>query len=243
MIESFLSGINCIINNKIIKPTVTPPVSPYITFVDPIVKQICVENWGSDGEITCEQASKIINLNGTFSYNTQITSFDELQYFTGLNQIEESAFYGCTELTSIIIPNLINTIDVSAFENCSRLTSFIIPNSVTFINDGAFFNCIELNSVTIGNSVISFGNSSFNTTGLTSINIPNSVTSIGNYAFANCNNLTVVITEAIISPTLTSNVFLDNSSLTNIYVPAESVDAYKTAPYWSDYADIISAIV
>jgi hypothetical protein len=44
MIESFLSGINCIIDNKIVKPVVTPPASPYIIFVDPIVKQICVEN-------------------------------------------------------------------------------------------------------------------------------------------------------------------------------------------------------
>lgn len=176
MIENFLSENNCIISNKIIKPNVTPPspVSPYITFADPVVKQICVENWGSDGEITYEQAEAVVDLGTAFKYNTQITSFNELKCF-GINSISDEAFYGCTGLTSITIPSY-----------------------VTIIGADAFSGCVGLTSVT-------------------------------------CNNL--------IPPNLYSNSFFDCINITNIYVPAESVDAYKTAENWSAYADIITAII
>ena len=302
MIESFLSGINCIINNKIIKPTVTPPVSPYITFVDPIVKQICVANWGSNGEITYEQAAAVTDLNGAFDYwsnnppTEQITSFNELQYFTGLTILGESPdgngqFTGAEELTSIILPPNLTIIGYNTFNNCLNLTSVVIPNSVTSIGDKAFNNCIRLTSITIGNSVTSIGDSAFsdcneltsviipnsvtsigddtfaacsvltsiiipdsvtsigNTAfakcfSLTSITIGNSVTSIGNYPFANCFSLTSIIVKPLTPPIGEGEgIFLENDNLINIYVPSESVDAYKAAPYWSNYADIISAIV
>ena len=121
MIENFLSENNCIISNKIIKPT---PVLPnYITFEDSIVKQICVENWGTDGEITYEQAAAVTNLEDTFKYNTEITSFNEFQYFTGLKSIGDDAFKGCTSLTSITIPNSVTSISNYVFTGCSSLTS------------------------------------------------------------------------------------------------------------------------
>ncbi len=106
-----------------------------------------------------------------------------------VTSIGVSAFDYCTALTSVIIPNSVTSIGEYAFENCHRLTSVTIPNSITSIVDDAFFCCYSLASVTIPNSVTSIGKSAFSYCGLTSVTIPNSVTSIGESAFSNCDNL------------------------------------------------------
>lgn len=78
-------------------------------------------------------------------------------------------------------------------------------------------------------------------TNLTSVTIPSSVTSIGHNAFRSCSALTSVTVEATTPPRLGLNVF-ESTNNAPIYVPAESVDAYKAATYWSTYADRIQAI-
>ena len=79
-------------------------------------------------------------------------------------------------------------------------------------------------------------------TSLTSIEIPNSVTSIELEAFRDCNSLTSVTVLATTPPTLETDAFTDTHSNLKIYVPAESVNAYKAASGWSSYASKIQAI-
>ena len=84
--------------------------------------------------------------------------------------IGSRAFYKCTLLTSIEIPNSVTSIEYNAFYGCSKLTSVTIPNSVTSIGSSAFSNCSKLTSVVIGDSV----------------------RSIGDYAFYDCSSLTSI---------------------------------------------------
>ena len=107
--------------------------------------------------------------------------------------IGDSAFSGCSGLTSVTIGNSVTSIGVCAFYGCSGLTSVTIPNIVTNIGDSAFSGCSGLTNVTIGNNVTSIGNSAFRgCSGLTSITVPDSVTSIGSFAFSGCSGLATV---------------------------------------------------
>ena len=107
------------------------------------------------------------------------------------------------------------------FEGCSDMVNITIPNTVTTIGDSAFYGCRSLTSATIGSGV----------------------TTIGNSAFSNCTSLTSVTSLATTAPTLdTNSIFTDNASGRKFYVPAESVNTYKAASGWSDYAADIEAI-
>ncbi|MBO4661122.1 MAG: leucine-rich repeat protein [Bacteroidaceae bacterium] len=146
--------------------------SPKIQFADAAVKAICVDNWdiNSDGELSEAEAAEVQYIGTRFKGNSKITSFNELQYFTGLTSIGDNTFYNCSSLTSVTIPNSVTSIERLAFSGCNSLTSVTIPNSVTTISGSAFWSC----------------------SGLTSVTIPNSVTSIEAGAFAGCGNLTTI---------------------------------------------------
>ena len=137
----------------------------------------------------------------------------------GTTKIGGHAFNECTSLTDITIGNGVTIIDGYAFTKCFKLSSVTIPNSVTSIGGNAFYFCEALKNVTIGNGV----------------------TFINSYAFNFCSTLTSITILTTTPPTLGSSVF-NNTNNCPIYVPAESVDAYKTATNWSAYADRIQAI-
>lgn len=149
--------------------------------------------------------------------------------------------------TTYTIPDGITTIGDYAFDNCHNLTSVTIPNSVTEIGYHAFYRCDSLQdfkgkfasedgrSLIVNNTIIAYANASD-----TTYTIPDSVTTIGDYAFRDCTNLTSVYCKTTTPPALGgSDVFDINGIGRKIYVPTESVDAYKSAEYWSEYADAI----
>lgn len=141
-----------------------------ILFADSKVKEVCVENWDTngDGELSYLEAASVTELTG-FQQDYEIVTFDELQYFTGLTAIGNEAFYGCQYLKSIIL-----------------------PSTLTSIGDFAFWECSELKSITLPNALTSIGREAFAYTGLTSIIIPPNVSSIGTMPFWNCDNLTSI---------------------------------------------------
>ena len=162
-----------------------------------------------------------------------------------VTSIGESAFSGCSGLTGdLIIPNSVTEIYWEVFSGCSGLKSVTIPNSVTEIGAYAFDGCSGLTGdLTIPNSVTEIGSGAFyGCSGLTSVTIPNSITSIGNYAFGNCSGLAKVYCAAATPPDAYYGAFsyqyttIDGAKAqTQLYVPASSVDLYKSTSPWSNF--------
>ena len=151
------------------------------------------------------ESNKYVNIDLSGSTFTSIggeafsgcTNLTSITIPNSVTSIEERTFYGCTSLTSITIPDSVTSIGEWAFDGCESLTSVNIPDSVTSIEGGAFYGCTSLTSVTIPDSVTSIGDGAFSgCTSLTSITIPDSVTSIGSFAFNSCSSLNAINVDA-----------------------------------------------
>ncbi len=142
----------------------------------------------------------------------------------GIKNIGNYAFYNCSALTEITIPDDITSIGDAAFWNCSALTQVNIPDGVTSIGNSAFSGCSALTKITIPDDVTSIGNSAFSgCSALTEITIPESVTSIEYQAFMGCSALT----EITIHNSVTNfgfSAFANCSALTEITIP-ESMES------------------
>ncbi len=125
-----------------------------------------------------------------------------------ITSIDQFAFYGCTGLTRVTIPDSVTTINNEAFYGCTGLTSIIIPNTITNIGASAFEACTGLTSITIRDGVTSIKEHAFcGCGGLTSIVLPDSVTEVGDSAFAFCAGLEKIwIPETTVK--IGNNVFL-----------------------------------
>ncbi len=133
-----------------------------------------------------------------------------------VDTIGKDAFYGCDELESITMPNSIVSIEEYAFYNCSAVKKFIIPGNVTFIGQRAFWDCKEMTSLAI------YGN----------------VATIGDYAFRNCSKIASITCEAATPPTCIYQCLNSVTKTIPLYVPSESVNAYKNATEWKDFTNI-----
>ena len=147
----------------------------------------------------------------------------------GTKVIADEAFYGCTSLASVTIPDSVTSIGDDAFYGCTSLASVTIPDSVKSIGDEAFYGCESLSNVTIPNNVTKIGDRTFvNCTSLTSVTIPDGVISIGYYAFSGCTSLTsVAIPNSVTS--ISDGAFEYCRSLTSVTIPnGVTIINYKT---------------
>ena len=223
------------IPSQYIIPTGTIPITSNGTVDVKNYEYANVNVGGGGGELFQKLLDKSI---------TSVSSSD----FGNITSIGDYAFYNCTSLTSIIIPNIITSIGIHAFEGCSGLTSITIPNNITIINNYTFRSCNGINTtVIIPDSVTTIGQYAFAGTGstistrmnVTEYRIGSGVTNIQNSAFRYNTQLQSITITATTPPTLGSSALASTGS-GPIYVPAASLEAYQAA--WGDVASRITAI-
>ena len=152
--------------------------------------------------------------NAAFRYCTTLAS---VVLSEGLTSIGYDAFYGCYDLASITLPNSMKDIGDYAFYRCFSFKSVVIPDGVTSVGNCAFYSCSDLESLTIGSGVQTFG---WN-------------------VFENTYDLKTVICKIVEVPYVqfyfSGTVFADAT----LYVPAESIEAYKADYTWGRFGTIL----
>lgn len=198
---------------------------------------------------------------GNYSSLTSILiPYNELRidnsYFY-VTAIGNSAFYQCTNLTSVTIPSSVTTIGNQAFQLCTNLTDLTIPRGVTSIGDAAFNYCYGLTSITIPETVTTIGSSTFarcdnlesiiipegvtsigyrafHSTKLSSVTLPSTLTSIGEEAFGSCRYLSSVTCLVETPLDINQNTFSYYNNVP-LYVPEGSVSAYQNHAVWGQF--------
>lgn len=187
-------------------------------------------------DTTCNYYTVSGGLAGQYAFDTEGTHEVEIELTD--NSPTDMLFAGSC-VSNIISMKNIKSIDSHTFTSCINLEEIAIPNDVTEIHCMAIAGT-PITEFTIPDGVTYIGSLVFqNCTSLTEITIPDSVTTIGYQAFQNCSNLASVYCKATTPPTGGDYMFNNNASARKIYVPMASVDAYKSADYWSDYSSAI----
>ena len=169
------------------------------------------------GDFTYEEAKDGITITGYTGEAKKVVIPDKING-TEVISIGNKAFWECTSLTGVTIPEGVTSIGDRAFEHCASLTSVTIPEGVTSIGNDAFSLCGNLTSISLPKSLTSIGSYGFSGTDLTSITIPENVRSIGCEAFFLCDKLKkVVLPEGITR--ISSKTFAMCSNLTSITIP------------------------
>lgn len=156
-----------------------------------------------------------------------------------ITNIEDYTFNGCERLQKVALPETIVQIGNFAFSYCVSLTSIAIPSSVKYIGVYAFDNCYNLQSITITNDWVNFRANQFeNCNRLSTVVLRSSVTKFNFDAFAECANLKSIKSFATNPPSISGRFNNKNYMEMTVYVPQESLNAYKTAEGWKNFWNI-----
>lgn len=168
-----------------------------IQFADNAVHTLCVANWDAngDGYLSKKEAANVTSLGEVFKGNATITSFPELQYFTQLTTLNDSAFYGCTALADVTLPKTMKTIGQNAFRN-TAITKIDLPDGLTAIGTYTFGGCKNLETIDIPSGVQTLPALCFEVcTGLKHLYIPKTCARLFQFPFGGCTGLSSIVVE------------------------------------------------
>lgn len=158
-----------------------------------------------------------------------------------LERINDHAFDGGSLIGDLILPRGLESLGRGAFQEC--FLSTVELNGPVAMTDRVFASNPNLKKISIPEGVTRIpANACLSCYSLQKVELPSSITEIGNYAFNSIGALSVIYVKATTPPTLGSSAIPSVIEIQKIYVPAESVEAYKSATNWADYAEKIEAI-
>lgn len=224
----------------------------YITFTDPQVEQIILnQGWGDGIGVTSQDLGQITTFSGSVFGNSNITSFNEYKYFANATT-QGGAFSGCSSLTSIEYPpastsvggdahknntslthvkidnTQITSIPNGMFSGCSSLQSITLPATCTSIGRYAFQNCAALSTIDLSN-ITSLGLHSFNSSGITSADL-SSVTNFESNIFDGCSSLQTVVGMSDVT-SISQNLFTGCTSLSSADIDFSKVTSIGSGAF------------
>lgn len=148
---------------------------------------------------------------------------------SGIETIGSYAFYNCTSLKEISLPDTLNSIGSSAFYNCTSLKNIKIPSKVSTIGLSTFKNCTSLEKVELSEGLLYIQESAFyDCSSLVDIQFPSTLKSIGQTAFYRNSSLTEIIIPEVFNDAALNLTFLGCTSLKTVYWNATNT-TYKVA--------------
>ena len=182
-----------------------------------------------DGKIDFDEAASCGSLldsdesvTSIFTYNTVIKSFNEFKWFKGLRRLSYM-FYKCSALTSVEIPvpdaNITTNLGSYTFRGCTSLLRVVIPEGWKTLEGSFVRQC----------------------TSLILLDIPSTCNAIGSNLLTNADPDHVTIVCRAATPPSFGGYGSKGKPLA-VYVPDQSVQAYKSASGWSEYPSVIKPL-
>lgn len=227
----------------------------YIIFADPAVEQICATNWGDGIGLKPSQAANVTNsqFGTTFRNNTNIVSFDELIYFTGITQFSRNSFDGASSLVSITFPPNLTYINQYSFRNNQSLAKITFTRTISGAGNNFVTGMGALTRINIP-SIESWMSNSWTGTSLpyssapssglhayingsnaeiTSVTIPSTITEVKNYTFGRWAGLVSVTIHSSVT-SIGTYAFYQCGSLATVVVNATTPPSLGTRAFNSN---------
>lgn len=167
-------------------------------------------------------------------------NLSNVQLPMSLEFIGYNAFSGCRNLIEIFIPDGVIAMDDWVFGSCENLKKIHLPENLTKIPDHTFLHCASLEDIVLQDATESVGACAFQyCRSLKRIVLPENVQYVGESAFHSCDVLGQVTFTSAKPPVIGQNVFYRCPDALQIFVPAGTIEAYSTAPGWSEYVQYL----
>lgn len=214
-----------------------------MSFANANVRKLCLANWDSDndGKFTYGEAAAVTDIGEVFK-GQNITTFNELYYFTELTQIADDAFNGCTSLTAVKLPKKLKAIGARSFAGCTKLKTLALPEGVASIGEAAFQGCKVLPDLDLPLNLPAIEAHTFDgCAAIKSVTIPICVQRIGEQAFAGCTKLTTFTVRSV-AP---QNIELGDAVFEGVSLGSATLNVqqgtgsyFQSADQWRDFGTI-----